>query len=145
MDYLVQIASWDWEFSFGLAASAYIDGPYADHRQLRIQGQLLLPTNLSANSVELTLMPHICVAKDRKRENPPTAVASLQLYNSRLLGLISMPNDALSPVLQMLIAGRFRFVSLHGPRLRYRRALVHSYRLHATLEEIAEVVELGAE
>jgi hypothetical protein len=41
------------------------------------------------------------------------AVGSLNLHDGRLNGLLSIPKDSLTPILQMLIASRFQFVE-HG-------------------------------
>ena len=46
-----------------------------------------------------------------------------------LISLLTMPCDALMPVLQMLIAEKFRYIDLCGERLRYRSATIKSYRL----------------
>jgi hypothetical protein len=42
---------------------------------------------------------------------------------------------ALPPVLQMIIADRFRFIVLRGDKLRYGRALIRTYRLEMTIDE----------
>lgn len=141
--YLVAITGWDWEYSFGLERSKHFEGPYADYRHLQIDGKLIRPEIAAAETVELTVLPTTDISEARKRELKPQAVASLHLHQGRLTGLVSMPSDALAPVLYMLIADRFRYVSLHGPRLRYRQTLIHSYRLHATLDEEDELSEAG--
>jgi hypothetical protein len=46
-----------------------------------------------------------------------------------------MPGDALTPVLQMLIAEKLRFIDLHGERMRYRSATIKSYRLEMNMDE----------
>jgi hypothetical protein len=48
---------------------------------------------------------------------------------------LSIPKDALTPIPQMLIAGRFKFVDMGGPKLRYREAPVRSFRLETHIDE----------
>ena len=48
---------------------------------------------------------------------------------------MSIPLDALVPILQMLIAGRLKFVVMRGSKLRYRSARLHSYTLGSKLDE----------
>ena len=133
--YLVQITSWDWSYSFGLSVGRYERGPYSDHRHLKIEGTLLRPRSVKAEIVELTFMPDIRDSEVGRTNDKPVAVGSLDLHDGRLIGLISMPTDALQPVMQMLIAGRSKYVALHGYRLRYRKSLVRSYRLETGYEE----------
>ncbi|MDT4740327.1 hypothetical protein [Bradyrhizobium sp. WYCCWR 12699] len=51
------------------------------------------------------------------------------------MGNIGIPRDALTPILQMLIAGKFNFVLMRGSRFRHRSAKVNSLRLEAKLTE----------
>lgn len=51
------------------------------------------------------------------------------------MGNIGIPWDALTPVLQMLIAGRFKFVLMRGTRFRHRTAKLNSLRLETRLTE----------
>lgn len=46
-----------------------------------------------------------------------------------------MPADALAPVLQMLITGKFRYVVVNGDRPRYRQGLFRSYRFETTMSD----------
>ena len=62
-------------------------------------------------------------------------MVSLDAYGDRIAGLVSIPVDALPPILQMLIGGHFRFASMRGPRLRYRQTLCNSFRLEMTIDE----------
>ena len=49
-----------------------------------------------------------------------------------LHALLSMPADALEPVLRMFIAGKMRYVVMNGTPLYYREALVEHYRVEST-------------
>lgn len=98
------------------------------------------PKTTQVEKVHLSLLPIVNVAEERQERGDPDAVASLSLNGNTLQGLVSMRVDALVPVLQMLIADRFRYVSLHGGRLRYGKALLRSYRFRMSLDEDDEVV-----
>ena len=127
--YLVAIEDWDWSYSFGLAGTKDSLDPYMEHRQLGITGKLLHPTNPSIAAVELWLLPRGDLDEDQRENDTPTSVGRLSLHDRRLTGLLPIPKDSLTPLLQMLIADRFRFVDLGAARLRHRQALVTSFSL----------------
>ena len=53
----------------------------------------------------------------------------------RLLGYLSMPIDVLGQILQMLLAGPFKYVLMDGEHMRYRKALIRHYELTAQHNE----------
>jgi hypothetical protein len=71
----------------------------------------------------------------RFNEKPPDRVGSLDARHGRLTGYFSMPFDALGPVLQMLTAGRYKYVLMHGDPVRYGKAAVRGFRFTATHDE----------
>jgi hypothetical protein len=133
--YVLEIKEWDWSFSFGVNAMRNRDGPYSDYRHLLLRGNLVRPTRIKAEKVDLTFLPDHDLNEDKRERHEPKAVGSLELHSGRLIGLLSIPSDVLPPILQMMIADRFRFAVLHGERLRYGRALIRSYRLKMAIEE----------
>jgi hypothetical protein len=48
---------------------------------------------------------------------------------------MSIPMDALPPILQMMIGERFKPIAMRGDRLKRRRALFRSFRLEMTMDE----------
>lgn len=46
-----------------------------------------------------------------------------------------MPEDALGLVLQMLIAGRFKYVLMSGGVMRWRKCFIRGYRFTAEHDE----------
>jgi hypothetical protein len=133
--YVLEIKKWEWSFVFGVNAMPERDGPYSDYRHLQLWGNLLRPKRVKAQEVELAFLPRHDLNEGERERHEPKAVGSLQLYRGRLTGLLSIPSDALPPVLQMMIADRFRFAVLQGERLRYGRALIRTYHLDMTIEE----------
>lgn len=49
--------------------------------------------------------------------------------------LLRMPSDAIAPVLQMLIAEKFKYVVLNGDKPRYGQGSVRSYRFEMKTTE----------
>jgi hypothetical protein len=85
--------------------------------------------------VSLTPMPTVL---PEASDTPPRAVGSLTLnlaLGRVLQGLLTLPADALAPVLVMLTADRLKYVVLDGSPLRHRRALIRDYSLEMTLDE----------
>lgn len=135
LEYVVEILEWDWSLRFGLQHDRHSRRAYSDFRHIELSGQLVMPQGITSLPVELTILPDIEPETRRTDEFSPQAVGSLDLQESRLWGLVSMPKDALAPVLQMLAVKRLRYLSLYGPRLRRRKTLIQSYRLHRCLRE----------
>lgn len=144
VDYIVLIEDWDWGYSLSLNTERDAIDPYREFRHLQIRGRLLHPKGLKTNRVEITLLPsHEMLPKARK-DRKPRCAGSLDVYDDRIAGLVSIPIDALPPILQMLIADRFRFVAMRGPRFRYRQALCNSFRIEMKLnpDDLPEGTEL---
>jgi hypothetical protein len=71
-------------------------------------------------------------------------VGSLDGHGESITGLLSLPEDALPPILQMMIADRFKFVVAHGTRFSHRRATLNGFWLEMKLDpdDLPEGVEL---
>ena len=113
------------------------DRRYSDYRHLLVRGNVLLPNKLKANAgpAELIFMPDVREADFEAADRPPPrGVGHLNVSEGRLTGSMSMAADALAPVLQMLIAGRLKYVVLYGEPMRYRNALIRSYQLVSQLD-----------
>jgi hypothetical protein len=143
VDYVVAIEDRDWGYSLSLNAERQPIDPYHEFRHLHVRGRLLHPKGLKTDRVEITLQPSYDMLPEARKERQPRCAGSLDVYDDRIAGLVSIPIDALPPILQMLI-GRFRFVSMRGPRFRYRQALCSSFQLDMKLDpdELPEAVEL---
>jgi len=133
--YVLAIAEWDWSLSFGVNQSPSLPGPFWDFRHLLVRGDLLLPVGLTTNRVELTILPDATLNEAARTDHQPTNIGALQLRRGSLTGWLPLPCDALSPVLQMLIGERFRFLVIRARPFRYGRADVLNDRLEQTLDE----------
>jgi hypothetical protein len=135
VDYIVAINGWGWSFSLSLNTERRAVDPYHEFRHLQIRGRLLHPIGLKTDQVNLTLLPSHELDPETRKQSTPLCVGSLDVYGDRVNGLVSIPADVLPPILQMLIGEQFRFVAMRGPRLKHRRALLHSFRLEMTIDE----------
>jgi hypothetical protein len=135
--YHVQITGWDWNYSLSVSVPKWEDTQFADYRHLLIRGTLLRPRKIKAETVELTFIPERGLAELKRGHDDahPRSVGSLNIQDTRLVGYLSMPTDALDPVLQMLIADRFKYVLLNGEAMRWRKALVRRYEFTAQHDE----------
>ena len=129
------VEDWGWSYSLSLDTDRRAVDPYPEFRHLQIRGRLLhprasRPTRLRSRCCR----PTICCRRQGK-SGSHAAWGPLNIYDNRMAGLVPIPMDALPPVLQMLIGGRFRFVSMRGPQFRYRKTLCSSFRLEMTMNE----------
>lgn len=134
--YILKITDWDWSYHFGANAVRQDDRRYSDYRHLLVRGEVLRPSKLrqKAEAVEVTFLPDVSQADLEERgEEPSLSVGYLQVHNKILTGGISMATYALGLVIQMLIAGRFKFIVLYGDPMRYRQARIRSYHFETQL------------
>jgi hypothetical protein len=94
-----------------------------------IKGRLLRPAGLKTDRVLMSLFPSLNLMEERRKDLKPIAVGAFETYPDRLDASIGIPQDALGPILQMLIAERFRSVVLRGSKFRYRSARLVSVSL----------------
>ncbi|UPK31520.1 hypothetical protein IVB26_41495 (plasmid) [Bradyrhizobium sp. 195] len=135
VDYIVAIESWDWGYSFSLNLERRRIDPYHEFRHLQIKGQLLTLAGMKSDQAEISLLPSFDLKEERRKDLTPVALGSLTVGPDGILGNIGIPWDALTPILQMLIAGRFKFVLMRGSRFRHRSARLNSLRLETKLTE----------
>lgn len=99
----------------------------------------MAPRSLNDQEAEITIIPDrdLDAAVRRQRIEKPLAVGSLGRNRgmSGLRGYLSLPEDALSTLLVMLVAERLKFVLLHGTRIGRGGARLHSCRLSEAVTE----------
>jgi hypothetical protein len=135
VDYVVEIHDWDWGYSLSLNTQRHPVDPYHEFRHLQIIGKLLRPPGLEINRVEVSLLPTSSMSEEKRKDYEPLALGSLDVYPGRIAANIGIPSDALPPILQMLIANRFKFILMRGSKFRYRSAKLHSLRLEMKLTD----------
>lgn len=138
VEYVVEIVDWDWGYSLLLNTSTgkyRDDDPYMEFRHLQITGKLLRPAGLKTNAVQVSLLPSLGMSEDRRKDYKPIALGALDLYPDMIKGSIGIPADALSPILQILIAKELKFILLTGSKFRYRSARLTGLRLEMRLTD----------
>jgi len=75
---------------------------------------MLWPKGLKTDHVEVSLLPSAGMSEERRKDYKPLALGGLEVYPERIDGHVGIPQDALPPILQMLIAGQFRFMLLRA-------------------------------
>lgn len=125
----------DWGYSFSLNSERKPIDPYHEFRHLQVRGRLLQPVGLQIGRAEISLLPSRELEDPQRRKLEPIALGSLNASPDAILGNIAIPWDALTPILQMLIAGKFRFVLMRGTRFRHRNAKLNRLRIETKLTE----------
>ena len=135
VEYIVEITDWDWQYSFGLDRSFHPIGPYSEYRHLHINGRLVRPNAVKAESVALVFVPSTDLNEANRGNLHPISVGELQQREETLHGLLSIPEDALPLILQMLIASRAKFIEMSGSKLRWRQTKIRGFRIESKLDE----------
>ncbi|WP_051380639.1 hypothetical protein [Bradyrhizobium sp. WSM1743] len=144
VDYVVAIEDWDWGYSFSLNLERQPIDPYDEFRHLQVRGRLLTPSGLKADRAEISLLPSSDLEEERRKDLKPIALGSLHVTEDAILGNIGIPWDALTAIMQMLIAGKFKYVLMRGARFRHRSAKLNSLRLETKLTEDDPLLDEGA-
>lgn len=78
-----------------------------DFRHLHLRGKLIAPSRIKAETVQVILIPRRIQTYERDDEAEPRGIGNISVSRERFEALLTMPCDALVPVLQMLIAKNF--------------------------------------
>jgi hypothetical protein len=129
--YLVKILDWTPSYSLHLKTNKVIsEGPYWDHCSLDIQGEFMAPKKVVGGQVKVCFLASR--EMDEALSNPddykakPKSLGGLSSRgeNSDYLG--SLPYSAFGHTLNMLQAGKYKYVAFHGKVLRYGKADIKS-------------------
>lgn len=109
-----------------------------------MRGRLLHPKGLRTDRIALTFLPSRDLEAETRKALRPLLVGSLDGHGDEITGLFSLPEDALPPILQMMIADRFKFFVAHGTGFSHQRATLTGFRLEMKLDpdDLPEGVEL---
>jgi hypothetical protein len=140
VEYVIEITEWFWEYSLSLSSGRYRDhDPYCESRDLQITGKLLRPTGLKTEAVQISMRPSSGMNEERRKDYNPIGLGALDVYPDMIKGLIGMPADVLSPIIQLLIAQELKFIVLTASKFRYRSAGITDLRLEMRLTDYAPV------
>jgi len=85
--------------------------------------------------VEVSLLLTFSMGEEQRKDFEPIALGSLESHPDKITASLGIPADVLSPILQMLIAARFKFILITGGKFRYRSARLQGFRLEMKLAE----------
>jgi hypothetical protein len=108
-------------FGFGIAKGKFNHGPFSDFRHLRIYGSLLSPKKIAAKVLtpKLSLAPQDNLTEaGRVRISEPKHVGVVYTRGKDYQANLYFPADVLGPILQMLIADRYRYLKIEVGELR---------------------------
>jgi hypothetical protein len=130
VEYVVDIIDWYWAYSLSLISEKYReDDPYREFRHLKLIGKLLQPAGLKTEVVHISLIPSSGMSEERRKNSSPMTLGAFELRPDMIEGLISIPAEVLSPILQMLIVKKLKFVQLTGSKFYRRSARLIGLRL----------------
>ena len=134
--YVVEIEDWDWSFMFGVSPfKDRREGPYSDYRHLELKGKLLRPASVKTSRVEIALLPDVHLNEPMRDRDQPRSAGSFHIVRGFLQFTLPIPADALSDVLAMMVAGRFRCAVIEADRPSYGQGFVRFYRLATTIDD----------
>ncbi|ACE99684.1 hypothetical protein IP86_17625 [Rhodopseudomonas sp. AAP120] len=142
IDYVVEVDGWDFSYWLALNTVRNERDPYHEHRDVEMRGRLLRPSGLRSDRVTVSLFPSANLLEERRQELTPIAVGSIESYTDRLDARLSIPSDMLPSILQVLAAGRLKYLVMRGSKFRYRSARLVSFSIGSRLDE-DDLVELG--
>ena len=97
--YVVQIASWEWDFCFGVNNQRNPDDPFMDFRHLEISGELPHPNLMKDKTAKIVVIPDEDLIKSNRMDRKPQVIGSIELHQKELHGYLSIPLDALDSII----------------------------------------------
>jgi hypothetical protein len=156
VDYTVRIDGWNCDYSFGLNASYnplhrdngvffFYEAPFSEYRDLVLRGVFLEPRKLKDKRVETRLarQPHLdkkVIEENlhRYEESPPKSVGGFMRHGDYTMAYLSIPEDAFALVVQNAMAGKIKFMTLRGERMRYGSGDIYYYSIQEELDESSD-------
>lgn len=83
----------------------------------------------------MTCFPNIQLSERKSSDQPPKGVGWISHRGKDYNANLHMPTDVLSPVLQMMVAGRYRYVLMEAEKSFRGEATIRSYRFSGTLSD----------
>lgn len=141
LDYIVEIEGWDFSYWLALNTVRGTLDPYHEYREVEMKGRLLRPAGLQTDRVTISLFPSTNLLEERRKDLKPIAVGSIESYPDRFDARLSIPSDMLPSILQVLFAGRLKYLVMRGSKFRYRSARLINFSLGSKLDEDDKVAE----
>ena len=115
--------------------------PYHERDWIIVHGTILEPTSYKGKKLEFfffldhTLSKAERESSDRYRDEPPSDVGRVEQRKDGLHITLNIPEDSLPILLQLLLAGKVKFITFGADKFRYKQASVYNYRFCETLDE----------
>jgi hypothetical protein len=136
VQHVIEIEDWRWEYMFGLDETSFREGPYFDYRHLEIKGKLLRPTSINAATAEVTCFPNYRLSESGDRsKHQPKNVGAISHRGKEYSANLHIPADVLGPLLQMMIAGKYRFIVIEAEKSFRGEALIRNFRFSVTVTD----------
>jgi hypothetical protein len=135
IDHVIEITNWHWDYMFGIDDTKYRTGPFNDFRHLVINGNLIRPSSIKASAVEVTCFPNVQLSERKSSDPPPKGVGWISHRGKDYNANLHMPMDVLGLVLQMMVAGRYRYVLIEAEKSFRGEAAIRHYRFSGTLTD----------
>jgi hypothetical protein len=118
VQHVIEIQDWHWDYMFGLGIkSTWSHEPYSDFRHLNISGKLLRPASINAGTVKVTGFPDYRLSEsDERSRHTPKAVGAISHRAGEYSANLHLPADAFGLVLQMMLAGKYRYVVIEAEK-----------------------------
>jgi hypothetical protein len=154
--YTVRVDGWNCDYSFGLNASYnplhrdngvsfFYEAPFSEYRDLVLRGVFLEPKKLKDKRLETRFarQPHLdkkVIEENLHRceESPPKSVGGFMRQGDYIMAYLSIPEDAFALVVQSAMAGKIKFMTLRGERMRYGSGGIYYYSLQEELDELSD-------
>jgi hypothetical protein len=133
--HIIEILSWDLDYMFGLDSGPFAREPYLDSRHINIVGRLIRPTSLSCTNIKATCFPDDWLLASARKDNKPKGVGYISYWGKDYSANLHLPSDLLGPVLQMMIAEKYRYIIMEAHKPFRGEAVILNYRFSATLHE----------
>lgn len=140
--YVIEIK--DWDFSYSLAVNRMrdmIEGPYWEHTDLEVKGNIVRPEKLADREIVATIMAdrretRVLNKPEDYDQVEPKAVGGLTIRGKQSEYLGSVPFDAYQTLCSMISTGKIKYLVLSGQSL---------YRGDADIRSISFQAHFGPE
>jgi hypothetical protein len=112
VQHVVEIESWKFDYMFGIDDTSFQRGPYYDMRHLQLHGSIIAPAGLKAAKGDVTCFPTESLVGASSARIPENImpVGSLMYRGQAYAAYLYFPSDILPVILQMLAAGKYRYI-----------------------------------
>lgn len=140
--YAFRVEDWNFHYDFGHVVYRHDPRNYREFTTIEITGRLIRPPGLKADKASLRVSAGGTADElNQQRDVTTHLIGLLDLMGDTLRGHVSIPPDALPPLLQLLVAGQLGYAILRGGKLRYRSAHIIDCQFCRTLDEKEDLAD----